>query len=53
MCKLNVQLVDGETRANLGLAHAVCVTFALGEVQTLDFWVVTLAMDVILGMQWL
>ena len=50
MCKLNVQLADGETRASLGLAHAVHVTFALGVVQTLDFWVLLLAMDAILGM---
>ena len=54
MCKLNVQLADGETRMlSLGLARAVDVTFAPGVVQTLDFWVVPLAMDVILGMPWL
>ena len=53
MYKLNVRLVDGETYACLGLAHAVHITFALGVVQTLDFWVVPLAMDAILGMPWL
>ena len=29
------------------------ITFAPGVVQTLDFWVVPLAMDAILGMPWL
>ena len=53
MYKLNVWLVDGEIYACLGLAHAVHVTFAPGVVQTLDFWVVPLAMDTILGMPWL
>ena len=52
MCKLNVWLVDSETRAILGLAHAVHVNFAPGVVQTLDFWVVPLAMDAILGIPW-
>ena len=48
MCKLNVRLANDETRASLGLARAVCVTFAPGVLQTLDFWVVPLAMDAIL-----
>ena len=53
MCKLNVWLAYGETRAILGLAGAVRITFAPGVVQTLDFWVVPLAMDVILRTPWL
>ena len=53
MCKLNVRLAAGEIRASLGLAHAVCITFTPGVVQTLDFWVVPLAMDAILGILWL
>ena len=50
LTSLNVQLADGETRASLGLARALHVTFAPGVVQTLDFWVVPLIMDVILVM---
>ena len=50
MCKLNVQLANGEIRASLGLSHAVRITFAPGMVQTLEFCVVPLAMDAILGM---
>ena len=50
MHKLNIQLADGETSASLGLARAVGITFVPGVVQTIDFWVVPLAMDVILGM---
>ena len=53
MCKLNFWLANGETRTSLGLSHAVCITFAPGVVQTLDFWFVPLAMYVILGMPWL
>ena len=53
MCKLNVWLVNGETHVILGLARAVHITFAPRVVQTLDFWVVPLAMDLILGMSWL
>ena len=53
MCKLNIWLAYGETRAILGLARAVDIAFAPGVVQTLDFWVVPLAMDAILGMPWL
>ena len=37
ICKLNVRLADGERHASLGLARAMCVTFALGVVKTLDF----------------
>ena len=50
---LNVQLAHGETRARLGLARAVGVTFALRVLQTLDFWVVPLTMDMIFRMPWL
>ena len=53
MCKPNVWLADGETRASLGLARIVRITFTLEVMQTLDFWVVPLAMDAILGMPWL
>ena len=53
MCKLNVRLVDSETRASLGLVCAVHVIFAPAVVQTLDFWVVPLAIDAILGIPWL
>ena len=53
MCKLNIWLAYGETRAILGLARAVDIAFAPGVVQTLDFWVVPLAMDAILGTPWL
>ena len=53
MCKLNVRLADSETRASLGLARDVCVTFVPGVVHSLDFWVVPLTMDAILGMPWL
>ena len=49
MCKLNVQLAGGKTHNSLGLSHAVCANFSLGVVQPLDFWVVPLAMDAILG----
>ena len=51
--KLNARLAYGETRASLVLARVVRVTFTPGVVQTLDFWVVPLAMDAILGTPWL
>ena len=53
ICKLNIWLADGETRARLGLARAFCITFAPVVVQTPNFWVVPLAMDVILEILWL
>ena len=53
ICKLNIQLADSETHASLGLACIVHIVFAPGVVQTLVFWFVPLAMDVILGMPWL
>ena len=47
--QLSVRLADGESRACLGLARAVTVEFLPNVAQELDFWVVPLAMDMILG----
>ena len=51
--RLDVCLADGEQWACLGVAHKVRVTFVPGFVQGWDFWVVPLAMDLILGLLWL
>ena len=51
--RLDVCLEDGEQRACLGVAHEVRVAFAPGVVKCWDFWIVPLAMDLILGLPWL
>ena len=48
--RVDIYLADGEQRACLGVAHKVCVTFSPGVVQCWDFWIVPLAMDLILGL---
>ena len=51
--RLDVRLADREQRACFGVARKVRVTFAPGVVQCWDFWIVPLAMDLILGLPWL
>ena len=51
--RLDIHLEDGEQWACLGVACKVHVTFAPGVVQCWDFWIVPLAMDLILGLPWL
>ena len=46
---LGVQLADGELQPCLGLACAVHVQFLPDVGQPVDYWVVPLAMDFILG----
>ena len=47
---LQVRMADGKLCASQGLARNVQVEFAPGMMQVWDFWVVTLAMDAILGL---
>ena len=47
--QLNVHLANREMKASLGLAHDVCIRFMSGVTQKLDFSLVPLAMDAILG----
>ena len=47
--QLNVHLANGEMKASLGLAHDFCIRFISSVTQNLDFSLVPLAMDAILG----
>ena len=51
--QLNVHLADREMRASLGLTRGVSIKLLPGVTQKWGFWVVSLAMDVILGTPWL
>ena len=51
--RLGVRLADGELRPYLGLARVLHMQFLPGVWQPVDFWVVPLAMDFILGQPWL
>ena len=50
---LQVRMANGELCTSQGLARNVQVEFAPGVTQVWDFWVVSLAMDAILGLLWL
>ena len=50
---LQVRMAAGELHASQGLAHDAQIGFVPGVAQVWDFWVVSLAMDAILGLPWL
>ena len=47
--QLNVHLVDSKIKASLRLVHNVCIGFVPIVTKKWEFWVVSLAMDTILG----